>query len=202
MHDCGPGLVPKWPLYLEAQYCRDSHYFAWDVFVSLDFHLKIYPPLINHFFWKGTWLLFSKDADEIYWFCGFFYPLPSSPHPRTKLWEQLDIIGIGFMEQDYDKIMSNPQAIRYVINFMYRTGLLPVYHTRGGGRRRRRTDRPHGNGFKCGRRWVLANDDNWCWETRTQPKSTNMPANWPGQHHYQLKLRQGRMQRMWRESEK
>jgi hypothetical protein len=44
--------------------------------------------------------------------------------PRTKLWEQLDKIGIGITEIDYDKIMSNPQATRYVVNFMHRTGLL------------------------------------------------------------------------------
>ncbi|KAJ5033199.1 hypothetical protein NUH16_003115 [Penicillium rubens] len=28
---------------------------------------------------------------------------------------------------DYDKIMSNPQAIRYVVNFMHRTGLLQQF---------------------------------------------------------------------------
>ncbi|KAI1828819.1 hypothetical protein DTO027I6_10245 [Penicillium roqueforti] len=47
--------------------------------------------------------------------------------PRTKLWEQLDKIGIGFTEIDYDKIISNPQAIRYVVNFMHRTGLLQQF---------------------------------------------------------------------------
>ncbi|KAJ9480553.1 hypothetical protein VN97_g13002, partial [Penicillium thymicola] len=47
--------------------------------------------------------------------------------PRTKLWEQLEGIGIGFIEIDYDKIMSNPQAIRYVVNFMHRTGLLQQF---------------------------------------------------------------------------
>ncbi|KAJ5199244.1 hypothetical protein N7491_000200 [Penicillium cf. griseofulvum] len=47
--------------------------------------------------------------------------------PRTRLWEQLERIGIGFMERDYDKIMSNPQATRYVVNFMHRTGLLQQF---------------------------------------------------------------------------
>jgi ribonuclease HI len=47
--------------------------------------------------------------------------------PRTKLWEQLDKIGIGITEIDYDKIMSNPQATRYVVNFMHRTGLLQQF---------------------------------------------------------------------------
>ncbi|KAJ5789982.1 uncharacterized protein N7518_006993 [Penicillium psychrosexuale] len=32
-------------------------------------------------------------------------------------------------------------------------------------------------------------------ERETQPESTNMPINWPGQRHYQLKLRQGRVYR-------
>lgn len=31
------------------------------------------------------------------------------------------------MERDYDKIVSNPQAIPYVVNFMLRTGLLQQY---------------------------------------------------------------------------
>lgn len=43
------------------------------------------------------------------------------------MWEQLEGIGIGFMERDYDKIVSNPQAIPYVVNFMLRTGLLQQY---------------------------------------------------------------------------
>jgi hypothetical protein len=47
--------------------------------------------------------------------------------PRTKLWEQLDRVGIGITEIDYDKIMSNPQATRYVVNFMHRTGLLQQF---------------------------------------------------------------------------
>jgi len=47
--------------------------------------------------------------------------------PRTKLWKQLDKIGIGITEIDYDKIMSNPQATRYVVNFMHRTGLLQQF---------------------------------------------------------------------------
>jgi ribonuclease HI len=47
--------------------------------------------------------------------------------PRTKLWEQLDKVGIGITEIDYDKIMSNPQATRYVVNFMHRTGLLQQF---------------------------------------------------------------------------
>ncbi|OQE11192.1 hypothetical protein PENFLA_c078G09742 [Penicillium flavigenum] len=47
--------------------------------------------------------------------------------PRTKLWEQLDKIGIGITEIDYDKIISNPQATRYVVNFMHRTGLLQQF---------------------------------------------------------------------------
>jgi ribonuclease HI len=45
--------------------------------------------------------------------------------PRTKLWEQL--WGIGINEMDYDKIVSNPQATRYVVNFMHRTGLLQQF---------------------------------------------------------------------------
>ena len=45
--------------------------------------------------------------------------------PRTKLWEQLWDIGIN--EIDYDKIVSNPQATRYVVNFMHRTGLLQQF---------------------------------------------------------------------------
>jgi hypothetical protein len=45
--------------------------------------------------------------------------------PRTKLWEQLWDIGIN--EMDYDKIVSNPQATRYVVNFMHRTGLLQQF---------------------------------------------------------------------------
>jgi hypothetical protein len=28
---------------------------------------------------------------------------------------------------DYDKIVSNPQATRYVVNFMHRTGLLQQF---------------------------------------------------------------------------
>ncbi|KAJ5210621.1 hypothetical protein N7491_010427 [Penicillium cf. griseofulvum] len=31
------------------------------------------------------------------------------------------------METDYDKIISNPQATRYVVNFMHRTGLLQQF---------------------------------------------------------------------------
>ncbi|KUM65948.1 hypothetical protein ACN42_g1166 [Penicillium freii] len=45
--------------------------------------------------------------------------------PRTKLWEQLWDIGIN--EMDYDKIMSNPQATGYVVNFMHRIGLLQQF---------------------------------------------------------------------------
>ncbi|KAJ9481262.1 hypothetical protein VN97_g12230 [Penicillium thymicola] len=45
--------------------------------------------------------------------------------PRTKLWEQLWAVGIK--EMDYDKIVSNPQATRYVANFMHRTGLLQQF---------------------------------------------------------------------------
>ncbi|CAI7664971.1 unnamed protein product, partial [Penicillium palitans] len=45
--------------------------------------------------------------------------------PRVKLWEQL--WGIGINEMDYDKIVSNPQATRYVVNFMHRTGLLQQF---------------------------------------------------------------------------
>ena len=52
---------------------------------------------------------------------------PQYAIPRMRLWEQLDKIGIGFRETDYDKIMSNPQAIRYVVNFMHRTGLLQQF---------------------------------------------------------------------------
>ncbi|OQE71598.1 hypothetical protein PENNAL_c0102G04898 [Penicillium nalgiovense] len=52
---------------------------------------------------------------------------PQYAVPRTSLWEQLDKIGIGFTEIDYDKIISNPQAIRYVVNFMHRTGLLQQF---------------------------------------------------------------------------
>lgn len=32
-----------------------------------------------------------------------------------------------FMELDYDNIMSNPQATRYVVNFMHQTGLLQQF---------------------------------------------------------------------------
>ena len=45
--------------------------------------------------------------------------------PRTKLWEQLWAVGIK--EMDYDNIISNPQATRYVVNFMHRTGLLQQF---------------------------------------------------------------------------
>ncbi|KAG0152659.1 hypothetical protein PDIDSM_2464 [Penicillium digitatum] len=45
--------------------------------------------------------------------------------PRTKLWKQLRDIGIN--EMDYDKIVSNPQATRYVVNFMHQTGLLQQF---------------------------------------------------------------------------
>jgi hypothetical protein len=45
--------------------------------------------------------------------------------PRTKLREKLWDIGIN--EIDYDKIVSNPQATRYVVNFMHRTGLLQQF---------------------------------------------------------------------------
>ncbi|OQD86897.1 hypothetical protein PENSOL_c083G04319 [Penicillium solitum] len=45
--------------------------------------------------------------------------------PRTKLWEQLWDIGVN--EMDYDKIVSNPQATRYVVNFMHRIGLLQQF---------------------------------------------------------------------------
>ncbi|KUM65098.1 hypothetical protein ACN42_g1968 [Penicillium freii] len=45
--------------------------------------------------------------------------------PRTKLCEQLWDIGIN--EMDYDKIVSNPQATRYVVNFMHRIGLLQQF---------------------------------------------------------------------------
>ncbi|KAK4867173.1 hypothetical protein LT330_000683 [Penicillium expansum] len=41
--------------------------------------------------------------------------------PRAKLWDQLYDLGI---EMDYDKIISNPQATRYVVKFMHQTGLL------------------------------------------------------------------------------
>ncbi|KAJ5186134.1 hypothetical protein N7491_005997 [Penicillium cf. griseofulvum] len=47
--------------------------------------------------------------------------------PRTRLWEQLERIGVGFIERDYDEIICNPQAIRYVVNFMHRTGLLQQF---------------------------------------------------------------------------
>ncbi|KAJ5159350.1 uncharacterized protein N7500_009001 [Penicillium coprophilum] len=52
---------------------------------------------------------------------------PKYAIPRTKLWEQLDKIGIGITEIDYDKIVSNPQATRYVVNFMHQTGLLQQF---------------------------------------------------------------------------
>ncbi|KAJ5181123.1 hypothetical protein N7472_011083 [Penicillium cf. griseofulvum] len=45
--------------------------------------------------------------------------------PRTKLWEQLWAVGIK--EMDYDKIISHPQATRYMVNFMHRTGLLQQF---------------------------------------------------------------------------
>ncbi|EKV18353.1 hypothetical protein PDIG_10330 [Penicillium digitatum PHI26] len=45
--------------------------------------------------------------------------------PRTKRWKQLWDIGIN--EMDYDKIVSNPQATRYVVNFMHQTGLLQQF---------------------------------------------------------------------------
>ncbi|OQE02900.1 hypothetical protein PENVUL_c037G10080 [Penicillium vulpinum] len=41
---------------------------------------------------------------------------------RVKMWKQLD--KVGMKDKDYDKIVSNPQAIRYVTNFIHRTGLL------------------------------------------------------------------------------
>lgn len=47
---------------------------------------------------------------------------PKYAIPRTSLREQLLDIGINGM--DYDKIVSNPQATRYVANFVHRTGLL------------------------------------------------------------------------------
>jgi hypothetical protein len=34
---------------------------------------------------------------------------------------------VGIKEMDYDKIVSNPQATRYVVNFMHRTGLLQQF---------------------------------------------------------------------------
>lgn len=48
--------------------------------------------------------------------------------PRTKLWEQL--WGIGINEIYYDSIVSNPQATRYVVNFMHQTGLQQFQHVR------------------------------------------------------------------------
>jgi hypothetical protein len=50
---------------------------------------------------------------------------PQYAMPRTKLREQLWDIGIN--EMDYDKIVSNPQATRYVVNFIHRTGLLQQF---------------------------------------------------------------------------
>ncbi|OQD98504.1 hypothetical protein PENSOL_c009G09922 [Penicillium solitum] len=35
--------------------------------------------------------------------------------------------GIGINEMDYNKIVSNPQATRYVVNFMQQTGLLQQF---------------------------------------------------------------------------
>ncbi|KAJ5963980.1 uncharacterized protein N7479_003856 [Penicillium vulpinum] len=46
---------------------------------------------------------------------------PRYTMPRTKLWDQLYDLGI---EIDYDKIISNPQATRYVVKFIHQTSLL------------------------------------------------------------------------------
>ena len=43
---------------------------------------------------------------------------------RARLWAQLDKYDV---ETDYDKIVSHPQATRYVVNFMHRTGLLQQF---------------------------------------------------------------------------
>ncbi|OQD94809.1 hypothetical protein PENVUL_c129G09201, partial [Penicillium vulpinum] len=42
------------------------------------------------------------------------------------MWKQLDMVGVK--DKDYDKLVSNPQAIRYVANFMHRTGLFQQFH--------------------------------------------------------------------------
>jgi len=44
---------------------------------------------------------------------------------RKRLWRELD--NIEGLETDYDKIVSHPQATRYVVNFMHRTGLLQQF---------------------------------------------------------------------------
>lgn len=44
--------------------------------------------------------------------------------PRKKLWEQLYDLGI---EIGYDKIVLNPRATRYMVNFMHQTGLLQQF---------------------------------------------------------------------------
>ncbi|OQD84462.1 hypothetical protein PENSOL_c124G10119 [Penicillium solitum] len=66
------------------------------------------------------------------WFsllCSASSAAPAVPNAE----EQLERIGIGFMELDYDQIMSNPQATRYVVNFMHRTGLLQQFQHVGIG---------------------------------------------------------------------
>jgi ribonuclease HI len=50
---------------------------------------------------------------------------PSYIGLRANLWDRLqDIEGL---EMDYDKIMSHPQATRYVVNYMHQTGLLQQF---------------------------------------------------------------------------
>ncbi|OQE00871.1 hypothetical protein PENVUL_c045G08090 [Penicillium vulpinum] len=41
------------------------------------------------------------------------------------MWKQLDKVGVK--DKDYDKLVSNPEAIRYVANFIHRTGLLQQF---------------------------------------------------------------------------
>ena len=60
---------------------------------------------------------------------------------------------------DYDKIVSSPQATRYVVNFMHQIGLLQQfqYVIPEDDDDDELTDLAAGS--RCGRRWVLANDD-------------------------------------------
>jgi hypothetical protein len=48
---------------------------------------------------------------------------------RTKLWEQLWAIGIR--EIDYNKILSHPQATRYMVKFMRQTCLRAQFQHAG-----------------------------------------------------------------------
>ncbi|KAJ5211063.1 hypothetical protein N7491_010879 [Penicillium cf. griseofulvum] len=86
---------------------------------------------------------------------------------------------------DYDKIMSNPQATRYVFQHV-------------GIEEENDDDEPTGlaamdlgvedDGYQP----MTMND---AVERETQPKSTNMPTNWPRYRYHQMQLRQGGVQR-------